>query len=68
MRPPPWDQQVVLEPTSPIRFLIPLGGAHLRRVLKEWGRRSNRGHPHARLGPEIPDPPAGLLVPPIIDH
>ena len=49
-------------------FLIPLGRAHLRRVLKEWGRRSNRGHPHARLGPEIPDPPAGLLVPPIIDH
>jgi transposase InsO family protein len=36
-------------------FLIPLKERHLRRLLKEWVAHYNRGRPHSRLGPGIPD-------------
>jgi len=37
-------------------FIIPLNERHLRRILREWVRHYNRGRPHSRLGPGIPDP------------
>jgi putative transposase len=36
-------------------FAIPLNDRHLRRVLREWVSHYNRGRPHSRLGPGIPD-------------
>ena len=39
-------------------WMIPLSQAHLRSILKEWVEHYNRGRPHSRLGPGIPDPPA----------
>jgi putative transposase len=39
-------------------WVIPLNERHLRRVLAEWVRHYNRGRPHSRLGPGLPDPPA----------
>ena len=36
-------------------FLIPLNERHLRSLLKEWVAHYNRGRPHSRLGPAIPD-------------
>ena len=38
-------------------FLIPLGEAHLKRILREWVGHYNRGRPHSSLGPGIPEPP-----------
>ena len=35
-------------------FLIPLGEAHLRRVLKTWVAHYNQGRDHMSLGPGIP--------------
>ena len=37
-------------------WVIPLNERHLRRVLAEWVAHYNRGRPHSRLGPGIPDP------------
>ena len=37
-------------------FLIPLLEKHLRRILESWVTHYNRGRPHARLGPSIPEP------------
>ena len=42
-------------------WLIPLSEAHLRAVLNIWVAHYNRGRPHSRLGPGVPDPPK-LLV------
>jgi putative transposase len=36
-------------------FMIPLSGAHLRQILKEWMTHYNRGRPHSSLGPGIPE-------------
>jgi putative transposase len=36
-------------------YMIPLNGRHLRRILREWVSHYNRGRPHSRLGPGIPD-------------
>jgi len=36
-------------------FMIPLDAAHLRRILKEWGRHYNQGRPHLSLTPGIPE-------------
>jgi transposase InsO family protein len=45
-------------------FLIPLTENHLRLVTKHWVAHYNRGRPHSRLGPGIPDPPIELPVTP----
>ena len=45
-------------------FLIPLTENHLRIVTANWVRQYNRGRPHSRLGPGIPNPPANLPVMP----
>jgi putative transposase len=37
-------------------WTIPLNERHLRRILAEWVPHYNRGRPHSRLGPGIPDP------------
>ncbi|MEP7362056.1 MAG: integrase core domain-containing protein [Acidobacteriota bacterium] len=37
--------------------LIPLGEAHLRRILRDWSIHYNRGRPHSALGPGIPESP-----------
>ena len=36
-------------------FLIPVGEAHLKRILREYVRHYNRGRPHSSLGPGIPE-------------
>lgn len=38
-------------------WLIPLSESHLRSILTEWVTHYNRGRPHSRLGPGVPDPP-----------
>src|SRR5882672_5741425 len=38
-------------------FVIPLNERHLRQVLSPWVAHSNRGRPHASLGPGIPEGP-----------
>ena len=37
--------------------MIPLSEVHLRSILKAWVEHYNRGRPHSRLGPGVPDPP-----------
>ena len=44
-------------------WLIPLSEAHLSFTLKSWIAHYNGGRPHMALGPGIPDPPAGALLP-----
>jgi hypothetical protein len=41
-------------------FLIPFGEDHLRWILRIWQLHYNRGRPHARLGPGLPEAPPGL--------
>jgi transposase InsO family protein len=36
-------------------FMIPLNERHLRSIVREWVSHYNRGRPHSRLGPGIPD-------------
>jgi putative transposase len=36
-------------------FLIPVGRAHLKRILLQYVRHYNRGRPHSSLGPGIPE-------------
>jgi putative transposase len=36
-------------------FIIPLNERHLRQILREWVRHYNRGRPHSKLGPGIPE-------------
>jgi transposase InsO family protein len=43
-------------------WIIPLSEAHLRSMLKSWVEHYNRGRPHSRLGPGVPDPPRGAGV------
>ena len=43
-------------------FVIPLHERHLRHVLEQWVVHYNRGRPHAKLGPGIPDPPRDQVV------
>jgi len=38
-------------------WLIPISENHLRAALRTWAMHYNRGRPHMRLGPGIPDPP-----------
>jgi len=38
-------------------WMIPISEAHLRSILNSWVRHYNRGRPHSRLGPGVPDPP-----------
>ena len=45
-------------------FVIPLTENHLRIVTKNRVAHYNRGRPHTRLGPGIPDPPVDLPVTP----
>jgi transposase InsO family protein len=45
-------------------WMIPLSEAHLRCILKSWVEHYNRGRPHSRLGPGVPDPPRGAMVVP----
>jgi putative transposase len=49
-------------------FLIPLNERHLRRILKEWVAHYNRGRPHSRLGPGIPEPRVSELVKQLSGH
>lgn len=49
-------------------FLIPFGEEHLRRVGRAWGVHSNRGRPHAGLGPGLPEPSPGLPAAVIAGH
>ena len=43
-------------------FVIPFNERHLRQVLEQWVVHYNRGRPHAKLGPGIPDPPRDQVV------
>jgi putative transposase len=43
-------------------FMIPMSERHVRAILREWVRHYNRGRPHARLGPGIPDGSVGAAV------
>jgi transposase InsO family protein len=45
-------------------WLIPLGEAHLRRLLRQWMAHYNQARPHSSLGPGLPQPPAGLPISP----
>jgi putative transposase len=47
-------------------YLIPFGEEHLRRILSLWKVHYNRGRPHARLGPGLPEPSPGLPAAPIV--
>lgn len=44
--------------------LIPLGEAHLRRLLREWQRYYNQARPHSALGPGFAEPTPSLPAPP----
>jgi putative transposase len=44
-------------------WLIPLSESHLRSILKEWVTHYNGARPHMALGPGVPDPPAGGVLP-----
>lgn len=46
-------------------FMIPLSERHLRAILREWVLHYNRGRPHSRLGPGIPE---GKSTPPARKH
>src|SRR5881296_297235 len=41
-------------------WMIPISESQLRQILKLWVGHYNRGRPHSRLGPGVPDPPARL--------
>jgi transposase InsO family protein len=43
-------------------FLIPLNERLLRDILRRWAAHYNRGRPHSRLGPGVPDPPPDRVV------
>src|SRR3954452_20746221 len=43
-------------------FMIPASEQHVRAILREWVRHSNRGRPHSSLGPGVPDPPPDRVV------
>jgi hypothetical protein len=43
-------------------FLIPLTERHLRSIMSRWVTHDNRGRPHSRLGPGLPEPPVGGAV------
>jgi transposase InsO family protein len=43
-------------------FLIALDERHLRRILKDWVARYNKGRPHSSLGPGIPESTVGGAV------
>ena len=45
-------------------WMIPLSEAHLRSILKSWVKHYNRGRPHSKFGPGVPDPPLGAVVVP----
>jgi putative transposase len=42
-------------------YMILINDRHLRRILGEWISHYNRGRPHSRLKPGIPDRRAALL-------
>jgi len=44
-------------------WLIPLSESHLRSMLNEWVTHYNGARPHMALGPGVPDPPAGVVLP-----
>jgi transposase InsO family protein len=43
-------------------WFIPLNERHLRRILAEWVAHCNRGRPHSRLGPGIPDANSDIIA------
>ena len=43
-------------------FVIPLSERHLRQLRREWVAHDNRGRPHSRLGPGLPDPPSDRVA------
>ena len=45
-----------------LNCIFPLSEAHLRSMSKSWVEHYNRGRPHSRLGPGVPDPPRGAGV------
>jgi transposase InsO family protein len=47
--------------------VIALNERHLRKILADWVCHCNRGRPHAKLSPGIPDP-SGLTVPQPVGH
>ena len=47
-------------------FVIPLKESHLKRIVKEWAIHYNRGRPHSRLGPGLPEPTQDSV--PVSDH
>jgi hypothetical protein len=42
-------------PRERLDFIIPVGEAHVRKILKEWTAHYNRSRPHSSLGPGIPN-------------
>jgi transposase InsO family protein len=44
-------------------WIIPLGEAHLRRLLRQWRSYYNQARPHSALGPGLPEPRPGLPAP-----
>ncbi len=44
-------------------WLIPMSENHLRAAVRSWAMHYNRGRPHMRLGPGIPDPPEHRILP-----
>ena len=49
-------------------WCIPLNERHLRRLLTEWVPHYNRGRPHSRLGPGIPDPKPDTIAARLTGH
>jgi hypothetical protein len=44
-------------------WLIPVSESRLRSILKVWVTHYNEARPHMALGPGVPDPPAGVVLP-----
>jgi len=55
-------------PRECVDFLIPFGEEPLHRMLQLWRMHSNRGRPHASLGPGRPEPSPGVPAAPIAGH
>jgi putative transposase len=49
-------------------FMVPVGEQHVRHILKAWISHYNRGRPHSRLGPGIPQPTSPIVEPQIKRH
>src|SRR5262249_8146936 len=50
------ERLVGTAPRECLDFMIPINEEHIRQTLKSWKEHYNRGRPHSRLGPGMPDP------------